>query len=459
MSGVIDLARRAARRVRRLFVDVEVSAGEDPSVLILQGVKLYRDIHVDGTVFRGTADTPGRTIHYVFDFLPEDALAGKTVLDLGTAGGAVCFEAVRRGASSATGVETEERRIRGARFIKRRTRQDRVTFVQQDFWEFFGHTRPQVDVIFALNVLHHFENPMPLLRRIAHAARERIVVEVPTSIRVEEYNEYGAAFADLPREGVIRSADEITRFLALYDFSLEQERASPAETQFCGSQQAPRALYVYKRLPRTHVKSRAERRAEVEPYRSARTLSWERARADEFNIDVRPGAPLDQILETALGAARASTNILLCGPPAAGKSHLFETARAGSHPPYNYKIFKFPNDKGQQGRRQHLNPKSGEAGKIAQVMLSTVDDASAHCTVDELAVATTGRPVVCLLVNVDFDEHFDRLHRRQVDRVNTPDASADYEVPLQFDCTKVIEQFRAQGCQYRVLTVLSGGVH
>jgi 2-polyprenyl-3-methyl-5-hydroxy-6-metoxy-1,4-benzoquinol methylase len=456
---VIDLARRAARRVRRLFVDVEVSPGEDPSVLILQGVKLYREIHIDGIVFRGTADTPGRTIHYVFDVLPEGALAGKTVLDLGTAGGAVCFEAVRRGASGATGVETEERRIRGARFIKRRTGQDRVTFVQQDFWEFFQQSRPQVDVIFALNVLHHFGNPLPLLRQIVHAARERIVVEVPTSISVEDYNEYGAAFANLPREGTINSADEITRFLALYDFSLERERASPPETQFYGSQQAPRALYVYTRLPRTHVKNEAERRVEVEPYRDARTLSWERARADQYNIDVLPGESLDQILEKALGPAWASTNILLCGPPASGKSHLYESAPAGSHPPYNYKIFKFPNDKGQQGRHHHLNPRPGEAGKIAQVMLSTVDDAAAHCTVDDLALATTGKAVVCLVLNIDFEEHFNRLHRRQVDRVETPDASADYEVPLQFDCAKVIETLRAHGCQYRVLTVVRGRVN
>lgn len=453
MAGIAPLVRRVFRRVRSLFTGVQVSVGENRSVMILHGVKLYREVHIEGTVFRGTADTPGRTIHYVFDVLPEGALAGRTVLDLGTAGGAVCFEAVRRGASGATGVETEERRIRGARFIKRRTGQDRVTFVQQDFWEFFQHTRPQVDVIFALNVLHHFGNPLPLLRQIVHSARERIVVEVPMSISVEDYNEYGVAFANLPREGAINSADEITRFLALYDFTLELERASPPETQFYGRQQAPRALYVYKRLPQTHIKSRSERRAEVEPYRAPRATSWERARADQYNVDVVPGESLDQILDRALGAARTSVNILLCGPPAAGKSYLFDSAHATSHPSYNYKVFKFPNDKGQEGRHQHLNPRQGEAGKIAQVMLSTVDDALSHCTPDALALATAGKPVVCLVLNIDFEEHFDRLYHRQVERAGTADASVDYEVPLQFNCTTVIERLRARGCQYRVLTV------
>lgn len=448
------LVRRVVGRVRRLLGDVEVSTGENPSVQLLHGVKLYREVHVGGTVFRGTADTPGRTIRYVFDLLPDDAIAGRTVLDLGTAGGAVCFEAAGRGARSAVGVETEGRRIRGARFIRRRTREKKVTFVHQDFWEFFQQTRPHFDVIFALNVLHHFANPLPLLRRVAQAAGERIVVEVPTAIAAEDYNEYGDGLSNLTREGPIKSAEDITRFLALYDFALEQHRPSPQETQFCGSDEVPRAVFVYKRLPESRVKSREERRLEVEQFREARSLSWRQARADQFNIDCQPEEPLGEILSRALGDrwTDAAVNVILCGPAASGKSHLFETAGVGTHPQYHYKTFKFPNDKNQQGLRQHLSPRPGQGGKIAQVLLSSVDDPHAHCTVHDLARQVTGRPVVCLLLNVSFSEHFERLYRRQADRAGTPDGRVDYEVPLQFDCKHMVDRLRAHGCQYRVLT-------
>ena len=458
MSTTKQLIRGALGKLRRRFQRVKVTTGEDPSVQILQGVKLYREIRIGSTVFRGAADTPGRTIDYVLDLLPNAALAGKTVLDLGTAGGAVCFEAVRRGARKAVGVETEERRIRGARFIQGRTRLQSVEFVQQDFWTFLQRTRPQVDVVFILNVLHHIANPFPLLRRICKAARDRVVVEIPMTIDAKGYSQYGAGLSEIPREGSIKSAEDITRFLALYDFALEHHRPSPPETKFCGNYDVPRAVYVYSRLSASRVKSLDERRLEVEPYREARNISWERARTDAFNIDCQPGEPLSDILRKALDGdwTDATLNVLLCGPAAAGKSHYFESAGLDAHPPYNYKIFKFPNDENREGLRRHLNPQPGEGGKIAQVMLSTIDDESAHCTSKELALATSGRPIVCLLLNVSFEEHFDRLYRRQVDRVGTVDEGVNYEVPLQFDCTEVINHLRKHRCHYRVLTVVSG---
>lgn len=422
---------------------------------ILQGVKLYREVRIGSTVFRGAVDTPGRTIDYVFDLLPSAAVAGKSVLDLGTAGGAVCFEAVRRGARHAVGVEMEERRIRGARFIKRTTRLTSVEFVQEDFWQYLRRARPEVDVVFVLNVLHHLGNPFPMLRRIVGAARERIVIEIPVTVDVEEYHDYGPAMAGLPGEGPIRAVDDITQFLALYDFVLEREHPSPPEARFCGHDEVARAVYVYSRLSRLVVKSREERAGEIERYRAARDASWDKARSDPFNIDCRPDDRLSDILGKAFGDdwTGGRINVLLCGPPASGKSHYFEGAAPGAHPPYHYKIFKFPNDKNQGGLRRHLNPRPGEAGKIAQVMLSSVDGPSAHCTAEALAVATTGRAVVCLLLNVAFDTHFDRLYRRQADRVNTADAVVDYEAPLQFDCAGVIDCLRAHGCPYRVLTI------
>jgi SAM-dependent methyltransferase len=448
--------RGALGRLRRRLQPMKVTAGEHPSVRILHGVKLYREVHIGGTIFRGTADTPGRTIGYVFDLLPDHAVTGKTVLDLGTAGGAVCFEAVRRGARLAVGVETEDRRIRGARYIKRKIGLPNVEFVQQDFWDFFSERHPAFDVILILNVLHHLANPRPLLRRICKAARERIVIEIPMTIDVERYSPYLADLVSLHGEGPLTGAADVTRFLALYDFALEQQQPSPPETQFCDHKEAERGLYVYSRLAGSPLKSREERRVEVEPFRQARHASWDQARADPFNVDCRPGEPLDATLRRALGDQwiKGGVNVLLCGPPAVGKSHFYETASAAAHPSYNYKVFKFPNDKNQQGLHRHLNPREGERGLIGQVMLNTVDDLSSHCTPEELARATAEKPVVNVVLNVGFEEHLDRLYRRQVDRAGTIDATVDYEVPLQFDAMKVIDSLRRHRCQYRVITLI-----
>src|SRR5204862_2907159 len=108
-----------------------------------------------------------------------------------------------------------------------------VRFEQQDFWEFFQRTRPAFDVIVILNVVHHLANPMPLLRRIAKAARAHVVVEIPIEIDVARYSEYSRDLAALPPEKPLTGPDDVTQFLARYDFVLDRQRPSPPETKFC----------------------------------------------------------------------------------------------------------------------------------------------------------------------------------------------------------------------------------
>ena len=448
------VVRRVLERSRRAFQNVEVTVGEDPSVQVLQGVKLYRDVRIGDTVFRGSADSPGRSINYVFDLLPEGALVDKEVLDVGTAGGAVCFEAVRRGSRRAVGVETDERRLRGARFIKRRARVQNVQFVQQDFWEFLRGRQREFDVVFVLNVLQHLASPYPMLRRIGKAARTHIVIETPDEFNFEQFAEYRATLPDVEAAGPAKSPEDFSRYLAMYDFVLERQHPSDPEIRFFRGQESPRSVYVYSRRPALPPKSREERLLEMAVYRHARTDSYERARADAFNIDVTPEADLTDVMREAFSGewAAARLNVLIAGPRASGKSHYFERIAAEFRPAYNSKVFKFPNENNQQGLRRHLNPQPGQGGKFAEVMISTVDDEYAHCTNRELGDAIVQRPVVCLLLNVSFDEHFDRLYRRYVERAGHDDSDVDFDASLRFDCTRFIDELKKRGCHYRVLT-------
>lgn len=451
--AVRTLLRRAVDRLRRAVGDVAMRAGERPDVRILRGVKLYREVRAGGLVYRGEADTPGRTIDYVFDQLPPEAVAGKALLDLGSAGGAVCFEGVRRGARAATGVEREDRRIRGARFIKRRAGVDAVRFVHQDFFSFFEQARPQVDVVFALNVLHHFDHPQPLLRRMVAAARERLVIEVPTRFETALYGDYAPAHL-VSAEPPLTSADDMVRWLASYDFAVEVACASPEDTRFCGADEAPRTLFVLRRAESGVVKPLEVRRAEVAWWRDRRQEAWEASRRDGQASRLEPGETFGDWLTRVVGASwsTGAVNVVVCGPPASGKSHLLEGVPPAARPPYHDKIFKFPNHQGEQGLRRHLAGPSGAGGRVAQALVHTVDGPGSHVSADGLAEAVAGKAVVVIVLNVDFDEHLRRLHARQVARVGTPDETVDYDVPLQFDARVVVNALTARGAQYRVLT-------
>lgn len=438
------------RFLRDRLGPARATSGEDSSVRILQGVKLYRDVRVGQRLFRGSRDGESRPIDYVLDVLPEHGLTGKSVLDLGTAGGAVCFEAVRRGCERAVGVEIADSRIRGAKLIKRITGVPNVEFIQGDFYAFLGHRVRQFDVIFVLNVLHHLANPFPLLRRICRASREHVVLETPDDVSAERYSEYSADLSDVEGARSPRTFGDIARFLAIQNFRIEQHRPSSADARFFRNAESERSLYLFGRESR--LKGREERWNEMQLYRGAREESYARARADEFNLDLRPTDDLTDILRAEFRRDwdEATLNFLLAGPRASGKSHYFDLAGPECRPRYNPKIFKFPNADGQHGLRRHLHPRRGEGRRFASALISSADDEDAHCTTPEIVRALRGRPVVCLLLNVDFEQHFDRLYQREVETFG--ESSVDFDVSLRFDCTRVITALRKSGVRYRVFT-------
>ena len=72
----------------------------------------YQQIHLGMGFF-----TPGWDRTSIDDILFADQLDGESILDIGSAQGRFCIEALRRGAASATGLETSPERIRHARHI------------------------------------------------------------------------------------------------------------------------------------------------------------------------------------------------------------------------------------------------------------------------------------------------------------------------------------------------------
>jgi len=105
---------------------------------------------------------------------PED-MSGKTVLDVGCWHGFFCFEALKRGATLAVGVDVDPEAIRRARLLAEclgSSSQFRVMDIDTDPLE------ERFDYVLCLNLLHHLRNPIAVLDKLIEATRERLVLEV-----------------------------------------------------------------------------------------------------------------------------------------------------------------------------------------------------------------------------------------------------------------------------------------
>ena len=141
--------------------------------------------------------------------LPE-SLAGKSVLDVGSAYGYFCFEAEARGAARVVGVEIAEERFRDALLLKE-IKGSNVEFIQRDIVR--DPLAEQFDYVLLLNVLHHLVDPIRALRQLASITRERLVIEFPTlgdrkfqetldTVLPRDYEDYPLVGVSSMREGV-----------------------------------------------------------------------------------------------------------------------------------------------------------------------------------------------------------------------------------------------------------------
>ncbi|HSJ96979.1 MAG TPA: methyltransferase domain-containing protein [Myxococcota bacterium] len=105
---------------------------------------------------------------------PDD-MTGKTVLDVGSKYGFFCFEALRRGAKRAVGVDVDSDSLRKSRLLA-------DCLGANASFEFLDIESDPIeesfDYVLCLNVLHHLRNPIAALDRLIALTRERLVLEV-----------------------------------------------------------------------------------------------------------------------------------------------------------------------------------------------------------------------------------------------------------------------------------------
>ena len=110
-----------------------------------------------------------------FDKLYPKDMDGKTVLDIGTREGLHCFEAAKRGAKRAVGLDVNPEFVARARMLCKHL-QLPCEFGQLDVDE--QALSDQFDIVLCLNVLHHVRNPFLVLEQLIDATKERLVLEI-----------------------------------------------------------------------------------------------------------------------------------------------------------------------------------------------------------------------------------------------------------------------------------------
>jgi 2-polyprenyl-3-methyl-5-hydroxy-6-metoxy-1,4-benzoquinol methylase len=133
-------------------------------------------------------ETPGEAKPELCDQIFRDA-AGKSVLDVGSYLGYFCQEALKRGASAAHGIEADPEKVRQARALAEMNGLA-PTYSVGDIES--AEVQPY-DIVLLLNVLHHLFDPVGTLLRLAHVARDKLVLEV-ASINPRDARKLGVGF-------------------------------------------------------------------------------------------------------------------------------------------------------------------------------------------------------------------------------------------------------------------------
>jgi 2-polyprenyl-3-methyl-5-hydroxy-6-metoxy-1,4-benzoquinol methylase len=145
---------------------------EQVQALIDEGGFYYQNIELPYGLSTGGRDRSS-TARAIF---PDD-MTGKTVLDLGCKFGFFCFEALKRGAKRAVGVDVDPHSLDRARKLADCLGLP-ATFEQYDVE--IEPIRERFDYVLCLNLLHHMRNPLTVLDRLASVTDERLILEMAT---------------------------------------------------------------------------------------------------------------------------------------------------------------------------------------------------------------------------------------------------------------------------------------
>ncbi len=119
--------------------------------------------------------TPGTDRSATASMIFPDDMSGKTVLDVGCKYGYFCFEALRRGAARAVGLDVDPDSVRKAALLADCLGVDaafRLLDVERD------SIGERYDYVLCLNLLHHLKNPLAALDKLIGVTRERLILEV-----------------------------------------------------------------------------------------------------------------------------------------------------------------------------------------------------------------------------------------------------------------------------------------
>jgi SAM-dependent methyltransferase len=105
------------------------------------------------------------------------SVENKSILEIGSSFGHLCLEALKRGAATATGIESSPYQIACAREIAR-SRELPAEYICSDF-EDWPADNPLYDIVLCVNVLHHLYDPVGALRKMMRLTRERLILEIP----------------------------------------------------------------------------------------------------------------------------------------------------------------------------------------------------------------------------------------------------------------------------------------
>lgn len=107
----------------------------------------------------------------------HDSLAGKSVLDVGCAYGAMCYMAEEAGASRVVGVDHIPDIVNTARRIAA-LKESQVEFLCLDVDT--ACIEDSFDFVLCYNVIHHLRHPLWVIHNLANACRETLVLEFST---------------------------------------------------------------------------------------------------------------------------------------------------------------------------------------------------------------------------------------------------------------------------------------
>lgn len=111
------------------------------------------------------------------DLVFPERIDGKSVLDIGTAYGYLCFEAEKLGATHVVGLETKPQRIKRAELFKE-VLESNVMFLQESI---IDYELPETyDYVIILNVLHHLKgHAQAVIEKLSEHTKEKLIIETP----------------------------------------------------------------------------------------------------------------------------------------------------------------------------------------------------------------------------------------------------------------------------------------